>query len=238
MSELAKETKNSDLGTAPIGKLLFRLAVPSITAQLINALYNIVDRIYIGRLPGEGKLALAGLGIAFPIIMIISAFAALIGMGGAPLAAIKMGEENPRHAEKILGNCFTALIGLSVVLTSFFFLTKDTLLYWFGASDNTFDLCQPIPVHLPHWHPVCSVVAGPQPVHHDPGVRLYGHEDGADRRCYQHHIGPDFYIRPQHGSPRGRAGHDYRPVCFGGLGTVVFIWKKDHFENSPKKPEA
>ena len=100
MSEFAKETKNSDLGTAPIGKLLFRLAVPSITAQLINALYNIVDRIYIGRLPGEGKLALAGLGIAFPIIMIISAFAALIGMGGAPLAAIKMGEDNLKQAEK------------------------------------------------------------------------------------------------------------------------------------------
>lgn len=138
MSEFAKETKNSDLGTAPIGKLLFRLAVPSITAQLINALYNIVDRIYIGRLPGEGKLALAGLGIAFPIIMIISAFAALIGMGGAPLAAIKMGEDNLKQAEKILGNCFTALIGLSVVLTAFFFLTKDTLLYWFGASQNTF----------------------------------------------------------------------------------------------------
>lgn len=138
MSAIATETKQSDLGTAPIGKLLFRLAVPSITAQLINAFYNIVDRIYIGRLPGEGKLALAGLGIAFPIIMIISAFAALIGMGGAPLAAIKMGEENQRYAEKILGNCFAALIGLSVLLTAFFFLTKDTLLYWFGASDNTF----------------------------------------------------------------------------------------------------
>ena len=84
MSQLAKEAKNSDLGTAPIGKLLFRLAVPSITAQLINALYNIVDRIYIGRLPGEGKLALAGLGLPIHINIIISSFAALIGLGAAP----------------------------------------------------------------------------------------------------------------------------------------------------------
>ncbi|MEG2596797.1 MAG: MATE family efflux transporter [Oscillospiraceae bacterium] len=138
MTNLTSESKNSNLGTAPIGKLLVRLAVPAIMAQLINALYNIVDRIYIGRLPEVGKLALAGLGISFPIIMIISAFAALIGMGGAPLAAIKMGENNPDHAEKILGNCFIALIGISVVLTAFFFAFKEPLLYSFGASEKTF----------------------------------------------------------------------------------------------------
>lgn len=130
--------KEDALGTDPIGKLIVRMAVPTIVAQLINALYNIVDRIYIGRLPGEeGKLALAGLGIAFPIIMIISAFAALIGQGGAPLAAIKMGEGNKERAEKILGNCFVSLIALALILTAILLPARDQLLLWFGASENT-----------------------------------------------------------------------------------------------------
>ena len=80
------------LGTAPIGKLLFKLAVPTVVAQLINMLYNIVDRIYIGHMPGDGSLALTGVGVCMPIIMIISAFAALIASGGAPKASICMGK--------------------------------------------------------------------------------------------------------------------------------------------------
>lgn len=106
MSELAKETKNSDLGTAPIGKLLFRLAVPSITAQLINALYNIVDRIYIGRLPGEGKLALAGLGIAFPIIMIISGLCRPHRHGRSTFGGYQNGGGKPPTRGKNSGKLF------------------------------------------------------------------------------------------------------------------------------------
>ncbi|MCI5765821.1 MAG: MATE family efflux transporter [Clostridiales bacterium] len=134
---MSKPLQN-DLGRDPVGRLLFRLAVPAITAQLINALYNIVDRMYLGHLPGSGTLALTGVGVTFPIIMIISAFASLIGMGGAPLASIKMGEGDQARAERIMGNCFATLLGLSAVLTVFFLATKDTLLYWFGASDATF----------------------------------------------------------------------------------------------------
>ena len=134
---MAKSLQN-DLGRDPVGRLLFRLAVPAITAQLINALYNIVDRMYLGHLPGSGTLALTGVGVTFPIIMIISAFASLIGMGGAPLASIKMGEGDQARAERIMGNCFATLLALSAVLTVFFLVTKDTLLYWFGASDATF----------------------------------------------------------------------------------------------------
>ncbi|MEG0571299.1 MAG: MATE family efflux transporter, partial [Oscillospiraceae bacterium] len=100
----------SELGTGKIGKLLFSLAIPAIAAQLINALYNIVDRMYIGHIPGVGATALTGVGVTFPIIMVIAAFAALIGMGGAPRAAIKMGEDDYDGAEKILGNCFISLI--------------------------------------------------------------------------------------------------------------------------------
>lgn len=125
------------LGTMPVGKLLFQLAVPTIAAQVINALYNMVDRIYIGRLPGgEGPLAIAGLGIAFPIIMIISAFASMIGMGGSPRVSIKMGQKDHDGAEKILGNAVTALTGLAIPLTLFFYLGKDSLLSMFGATKN------------------------------------------------------------------------------------------------------
>lgn len=125
------------LGTMPVGKLLFQLAVPTIAAQVINALYNMVDRIYIGRLPGgEGPLAIAGLGIAFPIIMIISAFASMIGMGGSPRVSIKMGQKDHDGAEKILGNAVTALTILAVPLTLFFYLGKESLLSMFGATKN------------------------------------------------------------------------------------------------------
>ena len=125
------------LGTMPVGKLLFQLAIPTIAAQVINALYNMVDRIYIGRLPGgEGPLAIAGLGIAFPIIMIISAFASMIGMGGSPRVSIKMGQKDHEGAEKILGNAVTALIILAVPLTLFFYLGKESLLSMFGATKN------------------------------------------------------------------------------------------------------
>lgn len=121
----------------PIGRLLFQLSVPNITAQIINALYNMVDRIYIGRLPGgEGHIAIAGLGIAFPIIMIISAFAAMIGMGGGPRASIFMGKDDYDGAEKILGNAFSTLIAIAIPLTIFFYTTKETLLSMFGATDT------------------------------------------------------------------------------------------------------
>lgn len=136
------EQQENKLGTAPVGKLLIQMSLPAITAQVINALYNIVDRIYIGHLPEIGSLALASLGVAFPLIMIISAFAALIGMGGAPRAAIAMGAGKKDEAEKILGNSFSALIVMSVVLTVIFLLTSETLLTWFGATENSLPMAK------------------------------------------------------------------------------------------------
>lgn len=133
---MAKQIQN-DLGNDGIGKLLLRLAIPAITAQLINALYNIVDRIYISRIPITGSDALTGVGVTFPVLMIITAFSMLIGMGGAPRAAMKMGEKKNDEAEKILGNCFISLLIISVVLTVFFLLTGRQLLMMFGASENT-----------------------------------------------------------------------------------------------------
>ena len=132
-----KMSREVDLGKEPVGRLLFMLAVPTITSQVVNALYNMVDRMYIGHIEEVGATALTGVGISFPIIMIISAFAALLGMGGAPRASIFMGKKDNEGAEKILGNCFTALVICSICLTVFVLLFTEPLLYLFGASKNT-----------------------------------------------------------------------------------------------------
>ncbi len=129
--------KDNVLGEKSVSKLLFEMAIPAIIAQLVNILYNIIDRIYIGHLPDIGATALTGVGVTFPIIMVISAFSALIGMGGAPRAAIKMGEKDDEAAENILGNCLTALIVISVLLTILFLITNKPLLMMFGASEET-----------------------------------------------------------------------------------------------------
>ena len=125
------------LGKEPVGRLLFKLALPTVLAQLINMLYNMVDRIYIGHIPGEGSLALTGVGVCMPLIMIVSAFAALVGSGGAPRASIFMGKGNKEAAEKTLGNCFTTQILVSVLLTAGLLLFNRPLLLMFGASENT-----------------------------------------------------------------------------------------------------
>lgn len=125
------------LAKEPIGKLLLKLAIPTVIAQLVNMLYNIVDRIYIGHIPGEGSLALTGVGVCMPIIMIVSAFAALIGTGGAPRSSIFMGKGDKNSAEKILGGCFTLQLFISAILTLVLLLWGEELLLAFGASDNT-----------------------------------------------------------------------------------------------------
>ena len=133
------EKDKSFLGTKPVGKLLLQLALPTVAAQLINMLYNIVDRIYIGHIPGEGALALTGVGVCMPLIMVVSAFAALVGNGGAPRASIFMGKNDTSKAEQTLGNCFTMQIIISLILTVILFLGNRSFLLAFGASANTID---------------------------------------------------------------------------------------------------
>ncbi len=125
------------LGKEPVGKLLFRLALPTVAAQLINMLYNIVDRIYIGHMPGDGALALTGVGVCLPVILIVSAFAALVGAGGAPRASIFMGRKEYDKAEKTLSNSFTLQIVISLILTIVLLVWGPDLLMAFGASENT-----------------------------------------------------------------------------------------------------
>jgi len=126
-----------DMGTGSIKKLMVKMAVPALVGQVVNLLYNIVDRIYIGHIPEIGGLALTGVGLFTPILMLITASAMLAGAGGAPRAAIAMGQGNKEDAEKILGNCFTVLMILAVILTGVFYVACPTLLRLFGASDVT-----------------------------------------------------------------------------------------------------
>ena len=125
------------LKTEPIGKLFFKLTLPSVLAQLVSLLYNIIDRMYLGHMEDVGSVALTGVGLCMPVICIINAFTMLIAMGGAPHASIAMGREDKDRAEKILGNCVVSLVGISVILTVLFLFTGKELLMLFGASSET-----------------------------------------------------------------------------------------------------
>lgn len=139
MREKQKKAKEANLGQDPIGGLLFKLAMPAILAQLINVLYNMVDRMYIGHIPNVGPSALTGVGVTMPAIMCISAFAALVSMGGAPRASIMMGKGEHKEAEKILGNCTAMLCLVAVILTTLFLIFGKDILLIFGASENTIE---------------------------------------------------------------------------------------------------
>ena len=132
-----EKKKQNQLGTERLGKLIISMAVPSILAQLINVLYNIVDRIYIGHIEGYGDIALTGVGVTFPIITLIAAFSNFAGMGGAPLASMKLGQKDLEGAKKILGTSTVMLLSFSVILTVVFTIFKNPILYAFGASDAT-----------------------------------------------------------------------------------------------------
>lgn len=152
-----KTEAGNRLGTEKIGKLMLELALPSVLAQIVNVLYNIVDRIYIGRIPGVGAAALTGVGVTFPIITIISAFAGFTNGGGAPLAAIALGQGNKKRAEKILGNSTSLLLFFSVILMALFLIFKCPLLYLFGAIANI--VLDPILIFVFHLGVVGAAVA-------------------------------------------------------------------------------
>lgn len=130
--------RENDLGKDPIRSLVLRVALPSMLAQFVSVFYSIVDRMYIGNIPEIGDTALAGVGICGPIVTLVGAFAFLVGVGGAPLMSIRLGEQDREAAERILANCFLMLLLLSVVLTITSLLLREKLLMWFGASPVTF----------------------------------------------------------------------------------------------------
>ena len=130
--------RTNDLGREPVFRLVCRLAIPTMLAQLVSVLYSIVDRIYIGNIPAIGDLALAGVGVCGPIVTLLGSFASLVGLGGAPILAMRMGEGSREEAGRVLSNSFRMLLVLSVSLTGLFLLLKGQLLWWFGASRATF----------------------------------------------------------------------------------------------------
>lgn len=133
------QNQTEALGKESIGRMLFQLSMPAIAAQIINLLYNLVDRMYIGHIPKIGTLALTGVGVCLPLIMIISAFAALVSMGAAPRASIFLGRDDTETAEKILGNSLSLLVIISIIITIVFLLFAEPMLLSFGASENTIE---------------------------------------------------------------------------------------------------
>lgn len=131
--------KENDLGKDPVGRLVLRLAIPTMIAQFVNILYSIIDRMYIGNIPKIGDLALAGVGICGPIVTLLSSFGTLVGLGGSILMAMRQGEGNEKRARQLMSNSFFMLIGFAAVLTISFLLLKEKLLMWFGASEVTFE---------------------------------------------------------------------------------------------------
>ncbi len=152
---MSKTNQNASLGTAPIPKLMAKMAVPAVVAQVVNLLYNIVDRIYIGQ--GVGALALTGVGLCMPLMMFMNAFAMLAGSGGAPRAAIAMGRGDKEEANKIMSNSFTLLLIFAVCITTAYLLFAEPLLMMFGASADTLPYAMDY-MNIVSWGAVCTLI--------------------------------------------------------------------------------
>lgn len=226
MSE-QQNNQTAALGTAPVGPLLFRLALPTITAQVVNLLYSIVDRIYIGRIPLEGKLALTGMGVTFPVITLISAFAALIGMGGAPRASIALGAKEHDRAERILGTCTAALWALALVLTALFLLFQAPLLKLFGASADTL----PYAMQYLNLYVLGTVFVmtslGLNGFITAQGPLVGRNENSRHRRGAQHGARPAVHLRAENGRARRGCGDNYLAGGVCGMGSAVSDRKAD-----------
>ena len=170
--------------TEKIPRLLAQLAIPAVVAQIINLLYNIVDRIYIGHISGVGAAALTGVGLFTPILMLINAFAMLAGSGGAPRAAISMGKKDNKTAEKILGNCFALLILMAVILTVVFFTFAPQLLTLFGEDTA---VRSSIRKNLYPWKCLCLNRDGNESIYYNTGICQDQYDDYCDRSCDQYH---------------------------------------------------
>ena len=217
--------RDERLGSAPLGKLMFSLAVPSVAAQLINVLYNIVDRIYIGHIPGYGDVALTGVGVTFPILTMISAFSAFAGMGGAPLASIQLGKKNKQGAEQILGNSAGLLILFSVILTAFFSICKTPILYAFGASDATIVYARDY---------ISIYLIGTIFVQLALGLNAYisgqgedGDVVGTDRSGLEYLSGSSVYLRATSGCARGGNRNHFVAGGQRGMGGTFPDFRKD-----------
>ena len=209
-----QHSQGANLGQDKISRLLFQLALPAILAQLINLLYNMVDRMYIGHIPDVGPNALTGVGVTLPLIMCISAFAALVSMGGAPRASIMMGKGEPQQAERILGNCASMLVITALVLTVVIQCFGQDILMIFGASSNTISYA---------WDYMKIYSLGTLFVQLALGLNAFINAQGFARTgmltvtigaACQHYSGPYFHLRPGNGRAGRRPGHHSLPGDF------------------------
>lgn len=189
----------NDLGRGSVGRLLFNMALPAIAAQLINVLYNLVDRMYIGHIEGIGDLALTGVGVTFPVIMIISAFSMLVGMGGAPRASMKMGAKDFDGARRILGNCACLLVIMSVVITAVILAFGRDFLLLFGASGNTIGYAMDY-LAIYAAGTICTACFGAQPIYFSPGLCKDQYAHNRYRSGFKYCARPRFYFCLRHGS--------------------------------------
>lgn len=221
------ERDKTFLGTEPIGKLLLKLAVPTVIAQLVNMLYNIIDRVYIGHIPGEGSMALTGVGVCMPLILIIAAFAALVGSGGSPRASIYMGKGDHDTAEKILTGCLSLQIIVSIILTVILLIWNKDLLLMFGASENTITYATAYHEYLRNRYDFCTDHTWYEYVYYGAGKGNHWNDDRSDRSRCQYYSGSDFYLRHAYGCAWCCPCNGYFTGAFLRLGADVFIRKKD-----------
>ena len=208
-----------DMGTGNIKKLMLQLMIPAVVAQVVNLLYNIVDRIYIGHIAGIGAAALTGVGLFTPILMLLNAFAMLVGAGGAPRTAIALGQGDRQQAEKIVSNSFTVLMFFAVVLTIGFYAGAPVLLRLFGASDATLPYALSYSRIYIAGSGVGTGGAGHEPFYHHAGLCQDQYAYHRDRRGDQHYPRPHPDLRVR----AGRAGRGHCTVLSQAVGAAWII---------------
>ena len=202
-----------------------KLAVPTVIAQLVNMLYNIIDRVYIGHISGEGSMALTGVGVCMPLILIIAAFAALVGSGGSPRASIYMGKGEHDTAEKILTGCLSLQIIVSIILTVILLIWNENLLLMFGASENTIEYA--VSYLNIYRYDFCTDYPWYEYIYHCPGKSHHRYDDGSDRSGCEYYTGSDFYLRDAYGSARRSTGNRDFTGFVLHLGVVFPLREKD-----------
>ena len=212
------------LGTDPMLRLIFRMALPAVAAQFVNLLYAIVDRVYIGHIPGIGTDALAGVGVTMSIVILISSFSAIVGAGGAPLAAIALGQGNRERAGKILGNGFVLLLLFTVVTSSLAYLFMEPVLLLTGASEHTLGICGGLSVCLFAGHLVCRAFSGAECFYQYTGQARYSHDFCSDRGGHEYCARSGLYLRAGHGSKGSSTGYYSVSGMQCRMGVALFVF--------------
>lgn len=231
--------KRADLGHGDVKKLLFSLSVPTITSQIVNMLYNLVDRVFIGHMqPAEtvGKLALTGVGVCLPIIMVISAFASLMAIGGAPRASIAEGAGESEKSERIMGNCLTMLVITALVLTVLFESFAEPLLLMFGASENTIGYALDYMRIYALGTIFVQLTLGMNAYITGTGLRHREHEDSAHRRALKYGSRPAVHLRARSRRARRGVGDGDFAGSVGRVGDDVPHGKEDALVLKAREP--